>query len=256
MAVLVLSGESMKKTRSTGMTSAKITTTLSGLILSLLIATLAGCETTKVPEPEILPINNPAPAGKTFLLEGFEEGNFWEAVSDSWDKWGNHNYSLKTALTKEWASEGKSSAAWDFDAMMTIIPENEKKKKRPPKKSGSAPKQDYQATFVCNALLKNNWTPYESLAVDFNNLTGKPLRVNVAVQDGTEWKWTETEIFTLGPGENKNVIFSLTERLKSDGQETSALVNGDNIYCAAIQVLGENEGGKLLVDNIRLVKKQ
>lgn len=217
---------------------------------------LISCTSTPPAPIEIPCINNPDPTGEVFLLEGFEEGNFWEAVAGAWDKWGNHNYSLRTALTKEWASEGKSSAAWDFDVMTTIIPESEKKKKRPPKKADSAPKQIYQATFVCNALLKNDWTPYGALAVDFNNLTGKPLRVNVAVQDGTEWKWTETEIFTLGAGENKNVTFSLTERLKNDGQETSALVNGSNIYCAAIQVLDENEGGKILVDNIRLVKKQ
>lgn len=196
---------------------------------------MAGCASTPKAAPEIPCINNPDPEGEIVLLDSFEEGNFWQAVGDTWDQWGSHNLSLETDLSEEWASDGATSGIWEFDVMSKDT--------------------SMQATFPCYALLETDWTPYKAIVVDFNNISEQPLQVNVAVQDGIEWKWTTTETFTLGKGENKNVIFSLTEGIESDGNPVTEIVHGEQLSCGMIQVVGENTGGKIMVDNIRLIKK-
>jgi len=203
-------------------------------VLITSVLALISCTSTPPAPIEIPCINNPEPKGKAFLLESFEEGNFWQAVKDSWDKWETHNLSLKAEISKDWATKGKASGLWKFDAM--------------PKESSM------QSSFTCESLLKNDWTPYNEIVIDFNNISEDPLQVNVAVQDSLEWKWTATQPLLLGKGENKNVRFSLVEGLESDGLPVEALSHADKIQCLMIQVLGENMGGQIMVDNIRLIK--
>lgn len=181
-------------------------------------------------------INNPDPTGEIVLLDGFEEGMFWQAVGDSWDQWGSHNLSLDIDTTTDWATEGETAGVFEFDI--------------------AGPDTSCQATFPCYSLEDTDITIYKEVVMDINNVSDTPLQVNFAIQDNQEWQWSKTETFTIGKGVNKNVTFSLVNNI-TDGSDKpiDALIHGDSVACIMFQVVGENEGGQVYIDNVRYVKK-
>jgi hypothetical protein len=219
-------------------------------ILAILSATalvfaVAGCASTKKAAtkddakadaaPAVATINNPDPTGEIELLDGFEEGNYWQAVGDSWDQWGSHNLSLAAETTDKWASEGTTAGEWQFDV--------------------HAAGTSQQSCFFCDALADVDWTGAKYLVCDINNINSEPIQMNVAVQASDAWSWSQTAILTLGVGVNKNVMFDLCNGIL-DGSNNAipAIVGIDQIKRGIIQVVGENKGGTIYIDNIRLVR--
>ena len=208
----------------------KIIAILSTAALLVAITSCASTKTEVAPATdaaatdETVPcINNPAPKADVLLLDGFEEGNYWQAVGDSWDQWGAHNLSLEAETQEDWATEGSTGGSWVFDEATSD--------------------SSKQACFFCDALAEVDWTAYKYIYIDVKNINSEPIEMGLAVQAGS-WTWYQTEAQKLGIGENKNIKFDLGCITSADDK---ALINR-----GIFQVLGENKGGTILVDNIRL----
>ena len=172
-------------------------------------------------------------SSSTFLLDGFEDGNFWKTAADSKLEWTSANMALECSLSTEWSSEGKTSACLTFAPMNKV----------------------HQSTYVCTELFEPDWGKYREILVDFNNTTDQKISVNIAFQNRETWEWTVCKSATLEKGENRDIRFSLSENLRDDkNRKSEPLEAGNELYCALIQVIGNNKGGTLYVDNIRLVK--
>lgn len=171
-------------------------------------------------------VKNEVPEGEVILLDDFEEGTqYWNHVGDAWDQWGSHNLSIDSGITDEWGTEGEHSGEWEFDV--------------------AGPDTSKQATFTCYSLVETDWTGVKYLVADINNISGQDLTINSAVQNGVDWNWSQTPDVLVPAGVNINVIFDYT---------VNGITEAQQIACGMIQVMGENEGGTILVDNIRLVK--
>ena len=170
-------------------------------------------------------INNPEPKGDVMVLDSFEEGNYWQAVGDTWDQWGSHNLSLEADVVDDWASDGDYCAKWTFDI--------------------ATKETSCQASSFCNALLETDWTDVKYLVLDAKVITDEPITLKANTQNGVDWNWSSTDTVTLGIGENKNVTFDFTKH---------GISHAEQIACAIIDVTGENNGGDILIDNIRIVR--
>ncbi|MBR6153966.1 MAG: hypothetical protein IKQ43_05980 [Treponema sp.] len=169
----------------------------------------------------------------TFLLDGFEDGNFWKTVNESDLEWTSSNMATECSISTEWSTQGKKCASLSFGPMNKV----------------------HQSSFACTELFEPDWGKYKEIVIDFYNKTDQKISVNIAFQNKENWKWTVCKSATLEVGENKDVRFSLTENIR-DGKNSKCepIQAGNELYCALIQVIGNNKGGTLLVDNIRLIK--
>lgn len=170
-------------------------------------------------------VENAMPEGEVTLLDGFEEGNFWLAVGDSWDQWGSHNLSLEAEDTTEWFSEGTTGAIWTYD----IATEN----------------TSCQASFYTNSLIETDWTGVKYLVLDVYNPNPETIGMKASTQNGVDWVWSSTDDVEIPSGITKNVCFDFTVHGIGEAQQ---------IACCIIDVTGENKGGFIYVDNIRIVR--
>lgn len=169
-------------------------------------------------------INNPAPTGTVDILDGAEEGVYWNAVADSW---GNGDTSIAVDEYTKWATEGSTSLMLDYSAS-------------DPKNAANA---GDKATFFCDALAIVDFTEYKSVVLDINNPTAGPVDFVLVIQD-TDWSWCQSAAQTLGIGVNKNVTFNLADL---------NIPNATAVHRMAFCLFQTNDG-PIYVDNIRLVK--
>lgn len=213
----------------------KMITIMTAAALVLAVTSCASTKKADAPAADgketVACINNPDPTGNVELLDSFEEGNYWQAVGDTWDQWGAHNLSLEAETTDAWATEGTNSASWTFDV--------------------AGPDTSKQACFFCDALIDVDWTGAKYLVADVNNINKEPISLSVAVQATDGWTWSQTAPITVGVGVNKNVMFDLVTGVGSKG---TGIDGPEMIKRGIIQVVGENAGGTIYVDNIRLVR--
>ncbi|MBO4319263.1 MAG: hypothetical protein J5857_02215 [Treponema sp.] len=169
----------------------------------------------------------------TFLFDGFEDGLFWKTAADSSLDWNSANMALDCSISSEWCTQGKKCAEFSFGPMNKI----------------------HQASFVCTELFEPDWGKYSEILIDFYNPTEQNISVNIAFMDKETWNWTVCKSALLEPGEHKDVSFSLTENLRDKKNvQKDPVQKGNELYCAVIQVIGNNKGGTLYIDNFRLVK--
>ena len=169
----------------------------------------------------------------TFLLDGFEDGNFWKTAAESSLEWTSSNMATECSISTEWSTQGKKCAGLSFGPMNKV----------------------HQSSYVCTELFEPDWGKYREILIDFYNPTDQKITVNIAFQNKENWKWTVCKSATLEPGENRNVSFSLVENIRdSKNSKCEPIQAGNELYCALIQVIGNNKGGTLYVDNFRLVK--
>ena len=169
----------------------------------------------------------------TFLLDGFEDGNFWTTAADSSLNWTASNMALECSINSDWCIQGKKCAEFSFGPMNKV----------------------HQASFACTELFEPDWGKYREIVIDFNNTGAQAISVNIAFLDRENWNWTVCKSALLEPGENRDVRFSLVENIRNrKNEKAEAIQSGNELYCALIQIIGNNKGGTLLVDNIRLVK--
>lgn len=196
-----------------------------GMALSALF--LIGCASnsgTAAPSASVAPIVNPDPSGTVDLLDGFEEGMYWQAVAGSWN---SDDCSEDISESSDWASEGSTSALFEYHA-------------------GSAEKAANggdKATFFCDSLVITDLTEYKDIVLDVNNTTSGTIDFVVVIQD-TNWAWCQSAPQTLGNGVNKNVTFSLKDMNIPDPSA---------VHRMCVCLFQENDG-PIAVDNIRLVK--
>ena len=164
----------------------------------------------------IVAVHNPVPSGKIILIDSFEDGNFWQPLSDLADK----DNSTETQTGTQWSSEGETGGVWTF---------------------AKTPRGE-NSVFYCDALSYRKWKGASYLVADINNTTSSSLRVFLTVESDDK---TYTSRSTgIGTGENVNVCFNLE----------SALEEAERIKSIRIGVMGRAPAGSIFIDNIRLVK--
>jgi hypothetical protein len=185
------------------------------------------------------------PDGQATLLDGFEDGNYWQAVGDTWDKWGQHNLSLEANTYDQWATEGTTSGEWVFDKIPL--------KGSPEWKAAKiADTGTPQATFFCDNLAIKDWTGVKYIVLDINNPNKDVIRLEFCSQTTDNWNWTQTKPKDVQPGVS-TVVFDLSKDL--DG--VAAIPGMDQMKRAMFTVVGIGEDGidgKFYVDNIRIIQ--
>ena len=177
-------------------------------------------------------IHNQLPEGEVELLDGFEEGNFWQAGSLSVEKKDNDR-SIDADLSEEWASEGMASLEMKFASLSPME----------------------EAYFFCEGLLDSNWEGASYFVADFNNTLSKSITLYVATKGKKSGEWSRTEEVTLGVGENTNVMFDLKNSITDEnGTALPELAESNAIGQAYIVVKGKAPAGSLMADNIRLIR--
>jgi hypothetical protein len=176
------------------------------------------------------------PSGEVTLIDNFEDGNYWAAVGDSWDKWGSHNLSLEAELYDQWGSDGPTSGDWLFDKI--------------PAKGG-------QATFFSDQLILTDWTGMKYIAIDVNNPQNTSFTMCFSCQTTDGWQWTQTKPAEVAPGVS-TIIFDLTKDIL-DGANVpvKAIPGQDQVKRAMFNVVtfGKDGGaGRFYADNIRVIK--
>jgi hypothetical protein len=176
------------------------------------------------------------PAGTVVPIDNFEDGNYWAAVGDTWDKWGSHNLSLEAELSDKWGTYGPNCGDWVFDKI--------------PAKGG-------QATFFTDQLILTDWTGVKYVVIDVNNPQAESFTMSFCCQTTDGWIWTQTPGSEVKPGVN-TIVYDLTKGL-TDGSNAAVpkLPGADQMKRAMFTVLtyGANGGsGRFYVDNIRVIK--
>lgn len=172
----------------------------------------------------VVAVENAVPAGEVELVDNFEEGEFWGAVGDAWDQWGSHNLSLFSEVSTEWASEGTYSGKWEFDV--------------------ASADTSKQASFTYYALENPDLSGMKYMVIDVYNPAKTSIYMKANYQNKVDWNWSSTEPVEILPGVNKNVAFLFTE-----------LVSPEETACIIMDVVDENEGGIIYVDNVRIVRE-
>ncbi len=168
------------------------------------------------------------PEGDALQLDGFEEGNYFQAIGNSWDEYGIHDLSLSAKLTMNWHSEGTTAGLWKYDA--------------------ATKNSSKQATFYCDALIKSDWTGYKYMTFTIDNTEAFSINLYLATQTTDAWTLSETPIYTVPSGEHL-VVIKLTN---DDG--TPFISNCQDIKRVMINIDGEHAAGSLMIDNICIVK--
>ncbi|MCQ2585335.1 MAG: hypothetical protein MJ185_07080 [Treponema sp.] len=162
------------------------------------------------------------PETAPFPLDDFEDGNYWVGVGDSWDQWGSHNLSLAAGVSTEWASSGTHSLKAIMEA--------------------AGPETSKQATWCCYSLVENDFTGFNWVEVTVCNPQDFDFELNIAIQDGVNWQWMQSENLIAKPGIT-TCLFDISH-MPDDFK--------NNVYCFMIQSVNENPGGFLFFDNFRL----
>ncbi|MCQ2573088.1 MAG: hypothetical protein MJ182_04255 [Treponema sp.] len=157
-----------------------------------------------------------------FVLDDFEDGNYWYGVGDSWDQWGSHNLSIAAGVVKDWASTGSHC----LKAIM----------------EPAGPETSKQATWCCNSLIENNLSGFKWVEVTVNNPQDFDFELNIAIQDGKNYSWMQSKTLLVKPGIS-TCLFDISE-MPDEFLE--------NVFCFMIQSLNENPGGFLYFDDFKL----
>lgn len=168
-------------------------------------------------------INNPAPENFD-VLDGFEEGLYWQAVAGNW---GNGDTSISTDESTEFVTEGSTCGLFDYSASSPA----------------NAANAGDKATFFCDALAIVDFTEYKSVCLDIRNASKDKIDFVLVIQD-TDWTWCQSEAQSLGVGDNMNVTFDLAALNIPDCTAVHRMA-----FC-----LFQEADGPIYVDNIRLVK--
>jgi hypothetical protein len=220
-------------------------------VTALALVAMIGCASS--PSAEAKPVSEavaPAgveqgkvPAGEVHVVDAFEDGNYWQAVGDTWDQWGEHNLSLTAEVTGEWKSEGANALDCTFD---------------------NIPAPARKGTFFCDNIAidgeaASDFTGYKFLVVDVKNPETVPLNIGLNIQSGANWEnWVNGATVTVAPGET-TIVFDLANGL-TDGNNAAlkSLPGASQIKRLMISVYGAKEGtlntGHFYMDNIRLIK--
>ena len=160
------------------------------------------------------------PETEMYLLEDFEDGNYWYAVSDTWDTWGIHNLSLNAELSKTWKSSGEYSLKCTMDA---ALPDTSK-----------------QGSW-CGTPSDQNLSGYKMIAVDIYNPETFDYELNIAFQNKLDWKWEETKSLIVPTGSH-TALFDISHMNEEYMK---------NVFVYMIQSINEHDAGTIYFDNFR-----
>jgi len=162
------------------------------------------------------------PSTTPFVLDDFEDGNYWYGVGDSWDQWGSHNLSIAAGVVSDWAISGTHCLKGIMEP--------------------AGPETSKQATWCCNTLIENDLSGFRWVEVTVCNPQDFAFELNIAVQDGAAYQWMQTDTLMVEPG--------ITTCLFDISNMSDDFLS--NVFCFMIQSLNENPGGYLYFDNFRL----
>ncbi|MCQ2576611.1 MAG: hypothetical protein MJ162_07685 [Treponema sp.] len=187
----------------------------------------APTSTTNTEAPEVAVNTNSIimelPATEEFLLDDFEDGNYFEGVGNSWDQWGSHNLSLTASLSKDWKTTG------EYSLKCTMEPATAETSK--------------QATWCCYSPIESDLSAFNWCAVDVYVPGPDSFNLSIAVQNGIDWAWDQSDAITVEPGTH-TLVFDL------NGFSDEHLTN---VYCFMIQQCEiETNGTVIYFDNFRL----
>jgi len=172
------------------------------------------------------------PAGEVILLDNFEEGMFWNAVGDSWDQWGSHNYSLEAELTETWKSEG----TYGMECVFEPFPDGK------------------MATWFCDQLLEPDWTGVKYFVIDVNNPGKEPFTLVFSCQTTDNWTWSQTKGYEVPPGVS-TVVFDLTKDIfDGSGQKIKEIPGLHQVKRAMFNIVKFKDIKSFYVDNVRVIK--
>lgn len=179
---------------------------------------------TKTQEPEKPSYIEPVlPETEMFLLDDFEDGNYWYAVRNSWDEWGSHNLSLTAELSEDWGSAGLTSLNCSME---------------PATKESSK-----QACWCCDAPLIKDFSEFKYVAFDILNPERFEFNLSFVIQANNWNKWDVTKAVKVPQGEH-TVLLELDSNFPAeDLMDVNRMI---------IQSTGENPGGHFYIDNLRL----
>jgi hypothetical protein len=214
------------------------------LACTALLFVAAGCGTTsaaaKDAKAEDSGYIEPAiPSTEMAVLDDLSDGNYWQAVGNSWDQWGSHNLSLSCELSdasfKNWPTVGTQS----LDCVMDAAPASSSK----------------QACWFCDSLAFTDWTGYKYVAMDIYNPEKFAFALSWVIQATDGWTWLQTPAVEIPTGKH-TVLFDMTKFMKDNAQadnETITTALAD-VKRAIFQSTNENPGGHFYVGNMRLYK--
>jgi len=195
----------------------------------------AGCGTTAAAAKDAAPEQAGAayaepvlPSTEMTVLDDLSDGNYWQAVGDSWDKWGAHNLSLSCELSdaafKGWPTVGTQS----LDCVMEAAPASSSK----------------QACWFCDSLAITDWTGTKYVAMDIYNPEKFEFALSFVIQATNAWTWVQTDVIKVPSGRH-TVLFDVSKFGDS---------NLADVKRAIFQSVNENPGGHFYAGNIRLYK--
>lgn len=167
---------------------------------------------------EITDAPKPVLKGKSFVLDTFEVGNYWDAVRKTRR---DGDLSIDACLDNTWKSEGAYSLKCTF-----------KKGETEESKSG----------FLTSSPIQSNLLGAKKIIFDVNNTNEYALNMSVVFITGTKWDVTnQSEIITCEPGVHQ-VEFNINE-----------FQNLEKVDQIIIYVNGITEtSGSFNIDNCRL----
>lgn len=174
---------------------------------------------------ELAAVRNPVPEGQIILLDSFEDGNFWQPLSDT-----TTDGSIETDLSSSWFSEGEAGGCWTF----------------------SKASKTESASFYCDALSYRKWEEAKFIIADINNTTDSTIKVRLVIESSGRKSLTES--VSIGKGDNRNIRFLLDKYLSDEnGSYVDSLPDASNIRRVTM-LIERAPKGSIFVDNIRLVK--
>lgn len=176
----------------------------------------------KVKAPKLQTID--LPTTNMLLLDNFEDGNYWYGVGNSWDQWGSHNLSLTADLSTDWGTDGATSLK------CTNEPATADTSK--------------QATWCCNSPIETDLSAYNWCAVDVYNPGTDKYNLSIAIQNGDDWQWDQSQAIEVAPNSCQTLLFDLS----AFPDEHLA-----NVFCFMIQQAdAETENTVIYFDNFRM----
>lgn len=162
------------------------------------------------------------PAGRTQVIDDFENGNYWIWAGSDWDRYGGHKYSDGCGLSKEHITQGKYS--------MELLLE--------PVVPGA------NATFFYDG--NQDLSGAKWVVLDIYNAHPNGFSLNIVLQATDDWSWLQTDSYWITPGQHKVVFYvgHLNEHFDD--------VRRFNVNC----YFGEktNSESSLFIDNIYMIK--
>lgn len=106
---------------------------------------------------------------------------------------------------------------------------------------------------------EENWSDYDYILLDVNNLAEYNVQISLVLQIGADWAWYEAETIEINPGETLGVKFPLKEKVwksADTGWNYNTSPDLKNIKGYALLVYPSNgselPAGSIYFDNIRL----